>query len=346
VNFKNIKIMPGFSVPRCLSVDPGETLQIMKAEAQKLGAVILLRTQAKRLFTNPAGRVVGLKTVTSNGKEIAIRASKAVVLASGGFARNTEMLKELGSIPLDLAIPVAAPGTTGDGHKMAFEVGAGTKNMGIGLGPGVAPSCLVDLETRMLCQTQYQGAVLLNKHGKRFVNESISYNQSSTVALNQPEALVIQIADEPIASKSHYTKVSSPKKAQTLEELAVLVGLDPKVLVAEIEKYNKYVEAGNDPDFGRNTMVGIAGKPVQIKTPPFYGFITKPGLLSTKGGISIDIEGRVLNVFGEVIPNLYAAGEITGGFHGAGYHTGSQFGKAVVIGRIVGKNAVAEQSWS
>jgi fumarate reductase flavoprotein subunit len=228
---------------------------------------------------------------------------------------------------------------------MGFEVGAGTKNIAIALGPGAGPSTPVDIQTHAICMPNYSGAVMLNKEGKRFVRESISYNELSTVALAQPDGLIIQIADEPIASKSPYTAKSVPKKAQTLEELADMVGLKPAVLVEEIDKYNRNVEAGNDPEFGRTTLVGIAGKPVQIKTPPFYAFISKPGILSTKGGLTVSPECRLLNIFGEVVPNVYAAGEIAGGVHGAGYHTGSQFGKAIVFGRIAGKNAAAEKAW-
>lgn len=343
VAFKEIRIYAGFSVPRSHVLDPGELMKILRAEAIKKGATILTETPGKRLYTNPAGRVVGVKAVTSKGKEFSIRARKAVILATGGFARNVPMLKEFGSLPLDLALPVAAPGTTGDGHKMAMELGAGTMNITLGLGPGAGPSTPVDVQTQAICMPNYVGAVMLNKEGKRFVNESLSYNDIGTAALGQPEALIIQIADEPIAKASPYMAKSRPKKADSLEQLAVLVGIQPQVLVDEINKYNRYVEAGKDPEFGRSTLVGISKKPLPIKTPPFYGFITKTAILSTKGGITVDAGCHVVNVFGQAIKGLYAAGEIIGGVHGAGYHTGSALGKAIVFGRIAGKNAVAEK---
>jgi fumarate reductase flavoprotein subunit len=343
--FTDIKIYAGFSVPRSHVTSPGQVLKLLREEAEKKGTTVMTRTPALRLFTNPGGRIVGVKAVTGKGKEFTIKARRAVILTTGGFARNVEMLQEFGSLPLELGIPVAAPGTTGDGHKMAMEVGSGTTNIAIGLGPGVGPSTPVDVQTRAICMPNMKGAVMLNKKGQRFVRESLSYNEIATAALNQPDALIIQIADEPIAVASEYTAQSRPKKADTLEKLAELVGLPPQVLVEAIDKYNGYVEAGKDPEFGRTTLVGISGKPLPIKTPPFYGFITKPGILSTKGGLTVNPKGQVINVFGEIISNLYAAGEIMGGVHGAGYHTGSAFAKALVFGRIAGKNGAAEKPW-
>lgn len=343
VKFLEIKIYDGFAAPRSHVVNPGDMMTVLRKEAARQGTEIMMRTSGKRLYTDPSGRVIGIKAESSAKKSFNIKAKRAVILATGGFVWNAEMMNEFGTLPMDLGIPVAAKGTTGDGHKMGFEVGAGTKNISIALGPGVGPSCPIEIESRLLCMPNYEGAIAVNKNGKRFVKESINYNDFSTVGLVQPDGVMIMIADEPIAKRSRYTRGRSAKKAQTLNELAGLVGLKPEVLVAEVEKYNRYVEAGKDPDFGRSTLVGIAGKPVQIKTPPFYAYITRAGILTTKGGLSADKDAHLINVFGEIIPNVYAAGEITGGVHGAGYHTGSQLGKAVVFGRIAGKNAAREK---
>jgi fumarate reductase flavoprotein subunit len=345
VKFLDIKIYDGFSVPRSHVVSPGDMLTVLRKEAATQGTEIMMRTSGKRLYTNSQGRVIGIKAESSAKKPFNIKAKRAVILATGGFVWNTEMMKEFGTLPLDLGIPVAARGTSGDGHKMGFEVGAGTKNIALGLAPGVGPSCPIEIESGLLCMPNYEGGIVVNKNGKRFVKESINYNDLSTVGLSQPDGIMFMIADDPIINKSPYVKGRVSKKAQTLNELAGMLGLSPEALVAEVEKYNRYVETGNDPEFGRNTLVGISGKPVQIKTPPFYGYVTRAGILSTKGGLSIDKEAHLINVFGEIIPSVYAAGEITGGIHGGGYHTGSQLGKAVVFGRIAGKNAAKEKAW-
>ena len=345
VKFNDVKIMPGVSVPRVLGTDPGQVMRTIRDEAAKQGATIMLNTAGRRLYTDSAGRIVGIKA-TKQKKDFNIKAKRAVILTTGGFGRNKDMLKEFGSLPLDLAIPVVALGHTGDGHLMAFEVGAGTKDISMALGPHTGPSCPIDVATNLLCMPNYAGAIMLNKNGKRFVNESISYNSISTYGLDQPDAIMIQIADEPIVKVAPFTAGSKPFKADTLEELAPMVGLQPQVLVEAVKTYNEYTKAGKDPEFGRETLVGIAGKILPIANPPFYGFVTKPGILSTKGGLKTDKDAHAINVFGEIIPSLYVAGEIVGGIHGAGYHTGSQFGKAMVFGRIAGINAVAEKPLS
>ncbi|MCK7505365.1 MAG: FAD-binding protein [Desulfobacterales bacterium] len=107
------------------------------------------------------------------------------------------------------------------------------------------------------------------------------------------------------------------------------------------------MEAGKDPDFGRETLVGPMGKPVPIKTAPFYGAVARKGLLITKGGLTTNENSQLLNVFGEVIPNVYAAGEVGWRYQSAStYHTGAYLGSCVVFGRIAGKNAAKEKSWS
>lgn len=344
VKFTDILIFPGFSVPRSHRANPAVVLKILKEEAVRRGTALLTGTAGKRLYLDPQGRIVGVKAATSAGKEFSIKARKAIVLATGGFGRNPEMLQEYSDLPLDLCVPVAAPGNTGDGHKMAMEMGAATKHISLGIGPGTGPSSPSDIkQTHLRPKPYYKGAVIVNKNGKRFVNESVSYTDLATAALKQPDALMISIADEPIYKAEETAGRVTTKKAETLEQLAEMSGLPPQVVVETINKYNGYVEAGKDPDFGRSTLVGISGKPVPIKAPPFYAFFTKPSIISTKGGIKATPQCQVINVFGEMIPRLYAAGEIMGGFHGAGYHTGSALGKALVFGRIAGKMAAGEK---
>jgi len=348
VTFTDLKIFSGMSVPRSHYAKPAQVLDLLRKEANKLGVAIAMNTAGRRLFVNPEGRIVGVSAEPAKGKKYSIKARRAVILTTGGFGRGLDLLKEYGSLPLELCIPVAAPGITGDGHKMAMETGAATKDIVLGIGPGTGPSTPVDVETRMITMPNYLGAVMLNKEGKRFVNESISYNEIATASLTQPEAFIYQIADEKVyqnAIKDVLANKGAPKKADTLEALAPMIGLKPDALRDAIDKYNTYVDSGKDPDFNRTTLIGISGKPVRIDTPPFYGFITKPAILSTKGGMKVNTKCQVVRVFDEVAPGLYAAGEIMGGFHGQGYMTGTAVGKAVVFGRIAGKNAAAEKPW-
>lgn len=109
--------------------------------------------------------------------------------------------------------------------------------------------------------------------------------------------------------------------------------MDPKLVKETVEKYNKGIKEGKD-EFGRTSLTRGFGKPVPLEKGPFYIIPTTAALIGTYCGLKINEKAQVINVFGEVIPALYAAGELTGGVHGAAYMTGTAFGKAICFGRI------------
>jgi fumarate reductase flavoprotein subunit len=137
-------------------------------------------------------------------------------------------------------------------------------------------------------------------------------------------------------------------QAGSLQELADALnkasGMNAAAMVDTVNKYNGYVDAGKDPEFDRKNLVGTSGKLVKIDTAPFYAVISVPGTTHYNGGLKVTPQMQVLNVFGEKIPGLYAAGEVTGGFHGKGYVSGSAVGMAVIYGRIAGINAAKEKA--
>jgi fumarate reductase flavoprotein subunit len=129
-------------------------------------------------------------------------------------------------------------------------------------------------------------------------------------------------------------------KADTLEELADCIDVPVEVLEETISKYNQGVQIGEDPEFGRKSLTHNYGKPTPIEKAPFYAFESTVAMLATYAGIAVNATAQVINPFGEAIPGLFAAGEVTGGFHGAGYMTGSSLGKAAVFGRIAVQEAL------
>ena len=132
-------------------------------------------------------------------------------------------------------------------------------------------------------------------------------------------------------------------KARTIEELAAQTHLPAQKLKETVEKYNQYVEAGKDPEYGRVGLVGKVGKLIKIDTPPFFIFEAKCAILGTYCGGQVNSRAQVINVYGETIPGLYAAGEVTGGLHGDGYIGGTAYGKALIFGRLAGKSTAAEK---
>jgi fumarate reductase flavoprotein subunit len=133
-------------------------------------------------------------------------------------------------------------------------------------------------------------------------------------------------------------KIRMLLSGNTLSELEEKANMPAGALQQTIEGYNHFVTSGTDLDFGRQALAGKYGLPQRIEKPPFYAFATIGHLLATYGGIAVDKKMQVLRN-GIPIPGLYAAGEAIGGFHGASYHSGTAIGKALVFGRLSGKNA-------
>ncbi|HET6460173.1 MAG TPA: FAD-binding protein, partial [Syntrophales bacterium] len=238
-------------------------------------------------------------------------------------------------------------GCQGDGLKMAWASGADLQDM-----PYIKATFGFDTEATSMAHFAlvfYKGAIIVNKEGKRFVNESISYKLVGDAALMQPDQVGYQIYDAPIreeANKDQLAKTGTLEKegrikqAATIGELAAAIGMQPKALEDAVRDYNDGVDKGIDA-FGRKTLVGGYGKPVKIEKPPFYALASTAYILGTYGGIRVNEKAQVLNIYGEVVPGLYGAGEILGGVHGAAYMTGTAFGKALIFGRLAAKSVLA-----
>jgi fumarate reductase flavoprotein subunit len=350
VKFLSLVIVSGMSLPRSHKVNPSEVIKILNDLAKTKGAKVFTEVAAKRLILDEkTGRVRGVQ-VEKKGSTMNYGAKKGVILASGGFSLNKELMAKF--VPLMAkARAIVGRGSTGDGLKMAWACGADIKDMPyIKATYGNHP---VAEGTEDRIHIYYQGAIIVNKKGKRYVNESISYKLLADACFQQPDAIGFSIYDASIREiemKASTSRIPALEKkgliyeAGSIKELAQKIGLPELAVEETIKEYNNNVEKGVDPQFGRTTLVATYGKPVKIEKPPFYAFPSTGVLLGTYGGIIVDGKARVLNVFGEAIPGLYAAGEVTGGLHGAAYMTGTSFGKALVFGRIAAQSVLSEKA--
>jgi fumarate reductase flavoprotein subunit len=239
-------------------------------------------------------------------------------------------------------------GCQGDGLKMAWSSGADIQDM-----PYIKATFGFDTEASSMSEfalVYYKGAIIVNKEGKRFVNESISYKLVGDASLMQPDAIGYQIYDAAIREEANKDQLARTetlekkgriKQAATIGELAKAIGIAPQVLENTVREYNANVEKGADPQYGRKTLVAAFGKPVKIDKAPFYAMVSTAYILGTYGGIRVNEKAQVLNIYGEVIPGLYGAGEILGGVHGAAYMTGTAFGKALIFGRLAVKSMLS-----
>lgn len=349
--FERVFVASGQSVPRAHSRNAKEVLDIVSGHAHRTGRVkTRLCTAARRLTRCDADGTVTGATVVSAGKTATIRARHGVVLSTGGFSRNEELLKLF--VPGQAgAQRMGGPGNTGDGLLMAWRLGAGFRDMAgikgtFGNHPSAGP------EDHFLLFPIYAGGIAVNAQAQRFVDESLSYKLIGQACLKQPGCIGYQIFDQPIFERGRPGIPSMDFQADldasrvivapTLELLAVKLGLDAAALMRTVAQYNAFVELGHDAAFGRDGVCNHYGALVKIETAPFYAFASRSVVLATYCGLTVDANTRVMDVYGTAIPKLYAAGGVIGGFHGHAYMTGTANGKAAIFGRIAARAALGQ----
>jgi fumarate reductase flavoprotein subunit len=344
VGFATVQAASGQSVPRQHATDPAEMIRLLHQEAEAQPR-ITLRTECgvSRLVRDAgSGRITGV--ALADGGTLA---GSAVVLAAGGFSRNREMVEQFAPAQAAARL-VGGAGNVGDGIRMAWQMGAGLRDMGYIKGTfGNRPDAGPEEHTAMMAI--YKGAIAVNTLGRRFVDESISYKLIGDAVLLQPRHLGFQILDQPILESGvdgvkmydfrHRLREGSLIQAATLDALAARIGVPADALRETVDSYNRAVDSGRPTDVPRAALVQGHGTLRRIETPPFYAYPSTSAVIATYCGVTVDARMRVLDVFGDALPGLFAAGEMTGGFHGKAFMTGSSLGKCVVCGRLAGRHA-------
>ena len=261
--------------------------------------------------------------------------SKAVILATGGFGNNQEMIVRYRD-DLEGTVTTSAPGIMGDGIVMAQAVGADLVDIDqIQLHP------TVEQKTSMLITESVRGdgAILVNQDGKRFTDELLTRDKVSAAELAQPGSYAYIIFDqklrEGLKATEKYISTGITVQGDTIEDLAAQIDVDPATLAETLANWNKCVADKNDAEFGRTT-----GMDNDLSTPPYYAIKIAPGIHHTMGGVHIDTGAHVIDLNGKVIPGLFAAGEVVGGVHGGNRLGGNAVADIVVFGRISSASAV------
>ena len=305
---------------------------LLEEDCQKAGVQMMLNTTATEILTDANGAAVGIKATGATGETITINA-KAVVLASGGFGANMDMVVEY-KPELKGFMTTNAPGILGQGIKMAQAIGADTVDMDQ---IQIHPTVQYDSASLITEGLRGDGAILVNTEGKRFIDEVSTRDVVSAAEIAQPGSYSWLIIDQKMVDDSSviqgYIKKGYTFEGKTYEELAEQIGVDGAALAETMNTWNGYVEAKNDPDFGRTSFTQA------LDTAPYYAIKVTAGVHHTMGGLKINTNTEVLNENGEIIPGLFAAGEVTGGVHGANRLGGTAVSDFVVFGRIAGKAA-------
>ena len=307
---------------------------LMEKACQDRGVEFILNTTADTILTDANGQAVGVSGTDKDGNTVTVNA-KAVVLATGGFGANLDMVA---SYKPDLKgfMTTNAPGIQGQGIAMATAIGAATVDMDqIQIHPTVEANTAA-LITEGL---RGDGAILVNANGERFTDEVSTRDKVSAAEIAQPGSFSWLIVDQAMADASNviqgYITKGYTKQGATYEELAKEIEVDPATFAATMEKWNGCVEAKTDADFGRTSFAN------PLNTAPYYAIKVSAGVHHTMGGVVINPSTEVLKEDGSVIPGLFAAGEVTGGVHGANRLGGTAVADFVVFGRIAGASAAA-----
>ena len=305
---------------------------LMEKACQDRGIEFILNTTADTILTDANGQAVGVSGTDKDGNTVTVNA-KAVILATGGFGANLDMVASY-KPELKGFMTTNAPGAQGQGIAMATAVGAATVDMDqIQIHPTVEANTSA-LITEGL---RGDGAILVNANGERFFDEVSTRDKVSAAEIAQPGSFSWLIVDQAMADASNviqgYITKGYTKQGATYEELAKEIEVDPTTFAATMEKWNGCVEAKSDPDFGRTSFAN------PLNTAPYYAIKVSAGVHHTMGGVVINSSAEVLKEDGSVIPGLFAAGEVTGGIHGANRLGGTAVADFVVFGRIAGSSA-------
>ena len=309
-------------------------IPLLQAKCEELGVEFIMNTTANEILTDANGAAVGIAATDKNGAAVTVNA-KAVILATGGFGANLDMVVEYKP---DLAgfMTTNAPGAQGQGIDMAVAIGAGTVDMDqIQIHPTVEANTAA-LITEGL---RGDGAILVNAEGKRFTDEVGTRDVVSAAEIAQTGSYSWLVIDQAMVDASSviqgYITKGYTVTGSTYAELAQAMGVDADAFTATMEQWNACVAAGEDAEFGRTSFAN------PLDTAPYYAIKVTAGIHHTMGGLTINSDTQVLAGDGAVIDGLYAAGEVTGGVHGANRLGGNAVADFTVFGRIAGQQASA-----
>lgn len=307
---------------------------ILEKNLQDRNVQFLFDTTANEIIMKD-GKAVGIKATGKDGHKVTINA-KSVVIATGGFGANAEMVEKY-KPELKGFATTNAEGAQGQGIEMATAVGAATVDMDqIQIHPTVHIE--EDGNAHLITEgLRGDGAILVNAEGKRFYDEVSTRDKVSAAIIAQPDKSAWLVVDQSMVDKSAviagYIKSGYTVTGATYEELAKAMGVDEATFVSTMNTWNQAVEAKSDAEFNRTSFAN------PLTAAPYYAIKITPAVHHTMGGIVINPKAEVLNEKGEVISGLFAAGEVTGGVHGANRLGGNAVADFVVFGRISGQSA-------
>ena len=299
-----------------------------------LGVEIIYNAKVDEVLVED-GKAVGLHATGADGNSITVKADN-VVIATGGFGSNPDLIVKYRP-DLKGYVSTNAPTITGDAIAFLEAIGADFVDLEqIQIHPTV-----VQADGSLISESlRGDGAILINKEGKRFCNEILTRDVVSGHIIEQPDSYAWLLADEAMKVEStvieKYISKGFMIQCDTVADLAKLMEVDEATLQETLDTWTASCEAEKDEEFGRE---GFDALLTDMSHAPYYAVKIAPGIHHCMGGVKINTEAEVIGTDGAVIPGLYAAGEVTGGVHGGNRLGGNAVADFVVFGRIAGENA-------
>ncbi|MBQ1319855.1 MAG: flavocytochrome c [Solobacterium sp.] len=299
-----------------------------------LGIEIIYEAKVDEILMED-GKAAGLHATGADGNSITIYADN-VIIATGGFGSNPDLIVKYRP-DLKGYVSTNAPTITGDAIAFLEAIGADFVDLEqIQIHPTVVQS-----DGSLISESlRGDGAILINAEGKRFCNEILTRDVVSANVNAQTDSYAWLIADENMAKEStvieKYVNKGLMTKCDTVSDLAALMGVDEATLKETLETWQAACAEKNDAEFGREAFDALL---TDMSNPPYYAVKIAPGIHHCMGGVRINKEAEVIGTDGNVIPGLYACGEVTGGVHGGNRLGGNAVTDFVVFGRIAGENA-------
>ncbi len=301
---------------------------------EETGVEIITNAKVDKILMED-GKAAGLHATGEDGNEIVVHAD-SVIITTGGFGSNPEMIVKYRP-DLEGYVSTNAPTVTGDAIPLLEEIGADFVDLDqIQIHPTV-----VQKDGALISESlRGDGAILLNKEGKRFCNETLTRDVVSANVIAQDGGYAWLIADEVMHAGStvidKYLNKGYMIKCDTAADLAKLIGCDASVVEETLAAWAASVDAKEDKEFERGNFDAML---TNLAEGPYYAVQISPGIHHCMGGVKINTNAEVVGTDGNVIPGLFAAGEVTGGVHGGNRLGGNAVADFVVFGRIAGTSA-------
>jgi len=305
-------------------------MEHLTAAAQAAGVATRIQSRCDALVTASDGRVIGAVAASLDG-EVSVRALGGVVLATGGFIYNEEMVDRYAPQLGRCQMKVGTENDDGLGIRLGLAAGGEAIRMANG-----------DISLAIFPPNELRQGLVVNRYGQRFLNEDAYFGRLGEFSLLHQDGQVLLIVDDDMYAQPQIGALEVLGVGETIEEVEAEAGLPPGVLVDTVALYNRHAERGEDPLFHKGSHYL---KP--LNSPPFAALdvSVENAIYSafTLGGLRIDAQGAVRQASGSTIPGLYAAGRATSGIAKQGYSSGMSIGDGSFFGRRAGRNAAANR---